>query len=80
MGFPSGSAVKNPPAMQELQEMQVRFLGRKDLTEEDIRTHSSVVAWGIPWAEEQATADRVTKSWTGLKQLSMHAHSYTKTY
>ena len=76
MGFPSGSVVKNPPAMQELQEMQVQFLGQKDPTEEDIRTHSSIVAWGIAWAEEQVTADRIVESWTGLKQLSMHTHLY----
>ena len=31
MGFSNGSAVKNPPAMQETQEMQVQSLGREDL-------------------------------------------------
>ena len=35
-------------------------------------THSSILAWEIPWTEEHsATVHRVTKSWTGLKQLSM---------
>ena len=34
VGFPGGSAVKNPPAMQELQETQVRSLGREDPLEE----------------------------------------------
>ena len=30
MGFPDGSAVKNPPAMQETQEPQFRYLGQED--------------------------------------------------
>ena len=47
-----GSAVKNPPAMQELQEMRVRSLGREDPLEEEIVTHSSILAWKIPRTEE----------------------------
>ena len=44
--------VKNLPAMQETQEMQVRFLGQEDPLEEDMKTHSSILAWRIPWTEE----------------------------
>ena len=40
--------VKNPPAMQEMQEMQVRFLGQEDPLEEGIATHLSILAWRIP--------------------------------
>ena len=47
-----GSAVKNPPAMQELQETRVRSLGREDPLEEEIATHSSILAWEIPRTEE----------------------------
>ena len=32
--------------------MQVRSLGREDPLEEDMATHSSVLAWRIPWTEE----------------------------
>ena len=39
-------------AMQESQEMQVRSLGRADPLEEDMATHSSILAWRIPWTEE----------------------------
>ena len=39
--------VKNPPAVQET---QVRFLGQEDSLEEEIATHSSILAWKIPWA------------------------------
>ena len=49
MGFPGGSAVKNLPAMQE---MQVGSLGRDDPLEEGMATHSSTLAWRIPWTEE----------------------------
>ena len=49
MGFPSGSVVKNPPAMQET---QVQSLGREDPLEEGMATHSSILAWIIPWTEE----------------------------
>ena len=47
-----GSAVKNPPAMQETQEMQVRSLAREDPLEEGMATHSSILAWRTPWTEE----------------------------
>ena len=41
--------VKNPPAMQEV---WVRSLGREDPLEKEIATHSSILAWRIPWTEE----------------------------
>ena len=46
------SAVVNPPAMQEIQEMQVQSLGQKDPLEEEMGTHSSTLAWKIPRTEE----------------------------
>ena len=44
--------VKNPPAMQETQETRVQSLGGEDPREEGIATHSSILAWRIPWTEE----------------------------
>ena len=41
--------VKNPPAMQET---PVPFLGLEDPLEEGLATHSSILAWRIPWTEE----------------------------
>ena len=49
MGFPYGSEVKYPAAMQK---MQVCPLGQEDPLEEEIATHSSILAWEIPWTEE----------------------------
>ena len=46
------SGYKNPPAMQETQKMQVRSLGWEDPLEEGMTTHSSILAWRIPWTEE----------------------------
>ena len=44
--------VKNLPAVQETQEMQVRSLDWEYSLEEEMATHSSILAWKIPWAEE----------------------------
>ena len=44
--------VKNLPAMQEIQEMQVQSLGQEDPLEEGMATHSSILAWRISWTEE----------------------------
>ena len=44
--------VKNLPAKQETQEMWVRSLGWEDPLEEEMATHSSILAWRIPWMEE----------------------------
>ena len=49
---PSGSAVKNMPAVQELQETQVQSLDRKDPAEKGMATHSSILARRVPWTEE----------------------------
>ena len=48
-GFPGGSVVKNLPAMQEI---WVRSLGFEDPLEKVMATHSSILAWRIPWTEE----------------------------
>ena len=41
--------VKNPPAMQEI---WVQSLGWEDPLEKGMATHSSILAWEIPWTEE----------------------------
>ena len=40
---------KNPPAMQET---RVRSLGQEEPLEKEVETHSSILAWEIPWTEE----------------------------
>ena len=47
--FPVAQMVKNLPAVQET---GVRSLGQEDPLEKGMATHSSILAWRIPWAEE----------------------------
>ena len=49
LGFPDGSVVNNPSAKQET---LAQSLGREDPLEKDMATHSSTLAWRIPWTEE----------------------------
>ena len=43
---------KNLPVKLETQEMQVLSLDREDPLEKEMATHSSILAWEIPWMEE----------------------------
>ena len=61
MGFPGGLVVKNLPAKQE---MQVQSLGQKDPLVKEMATHSSILAWRIPWTEELRGLQSM-----GLKEL-----------
>ena len=47
--LPAGSVVTNPPAKQET---LVGSLGWEDPLEKEMATHSSLLAWEIPWTEE----------------------------
>ena len=49
LGFPGGSVVKNPPAMQGT---RIQSLDREDPLEEEMATQSSILAWRIPYIEE----------------------------
>ena len=51
--------VKNLPAMQEA---EVQSLGQEDPLQKGMATHSSVLAWRIPWAEEPS----------GLQSMGLH--------
>ena len=51
-GFPGSLVVKNPPAIQEMQEMWVQSLDREDPLEKGMATHSGILARKIPWTEE----------------------------
>ena len=52
MGFPGDLVVKNPPAMQEI---WVRSLGQEVPLEEEMATHSSILAWKNPMNREKPT-------------------------
>ena len=68
MGFPGRSVVKNPPANSEMQAMLFQSLGGEDPLEEETTTHSSILAWRIPWTEEPGGP------W-GLKESDITEHT-----
>ena len=63
-GFPSGSMVKNLPAMQET---WVQSLCGEDPLEQGLASHSSILVWRIPWTEESGG---LYSSW-GWEELDM---------
>ena len=67
-GFPGGSVVKNPLPVQVPQETWVRSLGGEDPLEEEMASHSSILAWKILWTEEPGRlqsmgSQRVGQDW-----------------
>ena len=52
LNTPVGSVVKNPPADVGNTGDAVGSLGLEDPLEEEMATHSSILAWSIPWTEE----------------------------
>ena len=54
---------KNLPAVQET---QVQFLGQEDPLEEEMATHSSILAWRIPWTKEPG---RLQGRFMGLQRV-----------
>ena len=67
-GLPHGSVGKNFPVVQETLEMWAQSLGWEDPLEEEMATHSSTLAWKIPWTEEPGRLlsmgfQRVRHSW-----------------
>ena len=63
--------VKNPPAMQETQEMRVQFLGWEDPLEKGITTYSSILDWRIPQPKHLRESD--TTEWLN-SQIHRHTH------
>ena len=65
-------------------ETQVESLGRDDPLEKGMATHSSILAWRIPWTEKAGGLQSmgVTKSWTRLSDscACVRAHTHTHTH
>ena len=71
-GLPGGSAVKNLPAMQETQAWS---LGQEGALQEGVATHSSMLAWRIPWTEEPGGLQ-----FTGLQRDATEDWVHTTTF
>ena len=65
-GFPGGSSGQRDHL--PMQETWVRSLGWEDALEEEMATHSGVLAWEIPWKEDPGRLQSMglQKSWTPL--------------
>ena len=80
-GFPGSSVSKEPAynaeegrmhsTMPKTQEIWVQFLGREDPLEEGTATHSSILAWRIPWTEEPGRLQSI-----GCKELDDRARMH----
>ena len=62
--------------MQETQETWVQSLGREDPLEEEMATHSSFLAWKIPWTEEPGGLQVVRSQRVGHDLATKHAINY----
>ena len=60
--------------------MCVRNLGQEDPLEEGMATHSSILAWRIPWTEEPGYSPRGHKESDTTEQLSTQALPYYARY
>ena len=66
--------VKDPPAVQET---RAQSLGREDALGKGMATHSSILAWRIPWTEEPGGPQSMgSQSWTRLSDV----HSFIPVY
>ena len=77
MGFPDGSVVKNLPAVQE----RIRSLGQEDPLEEEVSTHSNILAWKITWTEKPSGLQtigpqRVGGDWACMPYAYISMHEY----
>ena len=74
--------VKNCPAMQETQETWVPSLGGKDPLGKEMATHSSILAWRIPWTEEPGGLQSLGSQRVGHNRRNLsctRAHTHIQT-
>ena len=68
--------VRNPPAKAgDIRDVH-RSLGREDPLEEGMATHSSILAWRIPWTEELASCILQGCKESGMTEVTQHTHTY----
>ena len=65
--------------MQETQETWVQLLGWEDLLEEGMATHSSILAWRIPWTEEPGRLWSIGHKESSMTEATEHARTYILT-
>ena len=63
-----------------MQEIGLQFLGWEDSLEKGMATHSSILAWRIPWTEEPGKLQsmRSQRVWTRMGDQHTHTHTHTR--
>ena len=79
-GFPSGASGEDPTCQCKRHETLVWSLGREDPLEEEMATHSSILAWRIPWTEapgglQSTGSQRVRHGWSNLARTNKLCHT-----
>ena len=74
VGLPGGSLVKNPPANTGDTSL---ILDQEDSLEEDIATHSSILAWQIPWIEEPDSLQSIGWQRSKHNRVAEHKNEHT---
>ena len=69
-GFPGSTEVKNLPA--NAKDARVESLRQEDPLEEETATHSSTLAWKIPWTEEPGRLQSTSSQRTEHDQVHKH--------
>ena len=69
--------VKNLSEMQRTQVVWVQSLSWEDPLKEGIATHSSIIAWEIPWTESVAGYSTKGCKESDMTELSTHTHTHT---
>ena len=75
---PMAQWIKHMPAMQATQETLVPFLGSEDALEKGMTTHSSILAWRIPWIKEPGGLQSKGSQRAG-HDCETHTHTHTHT-
>ena len=69
--------VNNPPANSRMQETWVRSMDQEDPVEQSMATHSSILAWIIPWTEEPGRLQFVGLQRVRHNWATEHTHTDT---
>ena len=59
-------------------ERQVQSLGQEDPLEEGVATHSSILAWRIPWTEEPGSLQSIGLQELDMTEVTEHAHTKSR--
>ena len=71
--------MKNPPVNAgDLQEMRVQSLGWKDPLEQEMATHSNILAWEIPWTEDPGGLHSVGSQRIRYDSATEHTHTHAE--